>query len=89
MEILSIDTLPTSLSLAAGFAAKLRLAAGSVRRPKSKVKRLIEAAKKEGKVVYWDAGGSAKEWEQLFNKFRLKYPFLRVEHWRATSDAEV
>ena len=52
------------------------------------MKRLIEAAKKEGKVVYWDAGGSTKEWEQLFSKFRLKYPFLGFEHWTA-SDAEV
>jgi iron(III) transport system substrate-binding protein len=47
--------------------------------------RLIEGAKKEGKVVYWDTG-SAREWEQPFKAFRQKYPFLAVEFWRASEN---
>jgi len=50
---------------------------------KLREERLIEGAKKEGKVVFWHTGGSAQEWEPLFNKFRQRYPFLAVEHWRA------
>jgi iron(III) transport system substrate-binding protein len=90
MLIVCVDTLPTSPASAAGLAAELRLAAvaSPQETEKQRETRLVEGAKKEGKVVYWDAGGSAKEWEQLFSKFRQKYPFLVVEHWRA-SDAEV
>jgi iron(III) transport system substrate-binding protein len=54
---------------------------------KQREARLIEGAKKDGKIIYWDAS-TAKEWEPVFNKFRQKYPFLVVEHWR-TGDAEV
>ena len=53
---------------------------------KQREARLIEGAKKEGKVVIWDAG-AAKEWEQAFNKFRQKYPFVVIEHWRGDDAA--
>jgi hypothetical protein len=60
-----------------------------LRQETEKQSEAFDRSRKKGrKVVYWDAGGSAKEWEQLFGKFRLKYPFLRGEHWRA-SDTEV
>lgn len=49
--------------------------------------RLIEGAKKEGKLVFWESG-SAKEWEQVFSKFRQRYGFLTTEFWRA-SDAGI
>ena len=52
---------------------------------KQREAQLIEGAKKEGKVIYWDAS-TAKEWEPVFNKFRQKYPFLVVEHWRGGDD---
>ena len=48
---------------------------------KQREARLIEGAKKEGKVVYWQAS-TAQEWEPVFQKFRQKYPFLVVENWR-------
>lgn len=48
--------------------------------------RLIEGAKKEGKLVYWSAG-NAKEVEPFLAKFRQKYPFLKTEWWRAGSNA--
>lgn len=50
---------------------------------KQRESRIIEGAKREGKVVFWDTGGSVKEWEPVFNRFRQKYPFLVVEQWRA------
>ena len=80
---------PTTAT-SASLDSRLNLAAvaSSQETEKQREARLIEGAKKEGKVVYWDAGGTAKEWEQLFNRFRQKYPFLVVEHWR-TGDAEV
>ena len=70
-------------------ASKLQLAALA---PKSETEkqrevRLIEAAKKEGKVAYWDSV-NAKEWEYVFGKFRQRYPFVATEFWRA-GDAEV
>ncbi|MBI2989116.1 MAG: extracellular solute-binding protein [Deltaproteobacteria bacterium] len=46
--------------------------------------RLIEGAKKEGKLVHWSSS-PAKETEQLLAKFRQKYPFLKTEYWRAGS----
>ena len=52
---------------------------------KQREARLIEPAKKEGKVVYWDTG-SAREWEQPFKAFRQRYPFLEVEFWRASEN---
>ena len=61
--------------------------ASSQETEKQRETRLIEGAKKEGKVAYWDAT-SAREWEPVFKRFRQRYPFLVVEHWIA-SDAEV
>ncbi len=48
---------------------------------KQREARLIEGAKKEGKVIYWQAS-TAREWEPVFQKFHQKYPFLVVENWQ-------
>ena len=48
--------------------------------------RRIEAAKKEGKLVFWSSGG-VKELEAVLAKFREKYPFLKTEVWRSGSAA--
>jgi iron(III) transport system substrate-binding protein len=68
---------------AAPLASDLKIAAvaPSQEAEKQREARLIEAAKKEGKLLLW-AGGPAKEWANVFNKFRERYPFLVVEHWR-------
>jgi iron(III) transport system substrate-binding protein len=52
-------------------------------------KRLIDGAKKEGKLAFWINGWNAKELEQLFSKFRQKYPFITVEYWRASEDTQL
>jgi len=52
-------------------------------------KRLIDGAKKEGKLAFWINGWNANELEQLFSKFRQKYPFVTVEYWRASEDTQL
>lgn len=44
---------------------------------------LIEAAKKEGKVVWWNPS-PAKEVEQVLAKFRERHPYLKTEYWRSS-----
>jgi iron(III) transport system substrate-binding protein len=51
--------------------------------------QLIEGAKKEGKLAFWINGWSANELEKIFGKFRQKYPFLNVEYWRSSEDAQL
>jgi iron(III) transport system substrate-binding protein len=76
-------------ALADPLASSLQVASAAAPREMEKQReaRLIEAAKKEGKVVFW-IGGTAKDWEHVFTKFRQRYPFLVTEHWRA-DDAEI
>src|SRR5262245_38350978 len=77
------------LALAATLASTLQITAAAPAREMEKKREteLIEGAKKEGKVVFW-IGGTAKEWEYVFGKFRQRYPFIVTEHWRA-DDAEI
>jgi iron(III) transport system substrate-binding protein len=51
--------------------------------------RLIEGAKKEGKLAFWINGWTANELEQMFGKFRQRYPFVNVEYWRASEDSQL
>lgn len=51
--------------------------------------RLIEGAKKEAKLAFWINGWTANELEQMFGKFRQRYPFLNVEYWRASEDSQL
>ncbi|MBI2989109.1 MAG: extracellular solute-binding protein [Deltaproteobacteria bacterium] len=44
--------------------------------------RLVEGAKREGKVIWWTPG-AARHLEQVLGKFRQKYPFIKTELWRA------
>src|SRR5262245_54535072 len=82
-----VGTFRPTTAVAASLDAGLTLAAfaPSQETEKERDARLIEGAKKEGKVVVWD-GGNAKEWEHPHNKFRQKYPFLVVELWRTGDD---
>ena len=54
----------------------------AVETEKQKEARLIESAKKEGKVIFWNQG-QAKEMQPVLAKFRQRYPFLQVDYWRA------
>jgi iron(III) transport system substrate-binding protein len=78
-----------NLANANGLVSRMQLAAlaPSSETEKQREARLIEGAKSEGKVVYWDSV-NAKEWEYVFGKFRQRYPFVATEFWRA-GDAEV
>lgn len=51
--------------------------------------RLIDGAKKEGKLAFWINGWNANELEQIFGKFRQRYPFITVEYWRASEDTQL
>jgi iron(III) transport system substrate-binding protein len=51
--------------------------------------RLIDGAKKEGKLAFWINGWNANELEQIFGKFRQRYPFVTVEYWRASEDTQL
>jgi iron(III) transport system substrate-binding protein len=85
LQILVLTTVMvvTQLAVAAPSNLQLAAAASSEEAKKQREARLIEGAKKEGRVVFWHTGGSAQEWEPLFKKFRERYPFLVVENWRA------
>ena len=37
--------------------------------------------------MFW-TGGTAKDWQYVFTRFRQKYPFLTTDYWRAT-DADL
>jgi len=37
--------------------------------------------------MFW-TGGTAKDWQYVFSKFRQKYMFLTTDYWRAT-DADL
>jgi iron(III) transport system substrate-binding protein len=54
---------------------------------KQREAKLIDGAKKEGKLIFWDSG-SAAEREYVFNKFRARYGFLSTEFWRGR-DADI
>ena len=49
---------------------------------KQRQTKLIEAAKKEGKLVFWNQG-QAKEIQPVTDKFQKIFPFLQIEYWRA------
>ena len=75
-------------SIAAPLNSGLLLAAvPSQETEKQREARLIEGAKKEGKVVYWD-GVVQREFDFVFSKFRQRYPFLATELWKG-SDAQI
>jgi len=86
--ILPVSVLGETAAFAAGLDPSSRTAvvAPPQETETQREPRLIEGAKKEGKIVIWDAG-AAKEWEQAFNKFRQKYPFVAIEHWRGDDAA--
>jgi iron(III) transport system substrate-binding protein len=46
--------------------------------------KIVDAAKKEGKLVFWSSD-PAPLMEQVLGKFRQRYPFLATEYWRAGS----
>ena len=77
---LSVLTLPVSLlgqipAFAPGFDPSSRIAvvAPSQETETQREARLIEEAKKEGKIVIWDAG-AAKEWEQRVQQVPPEIP---------------
>lgn len=65
------------------------LAAATPESDAQKETRLIEGAKKEGKLAFWINGWTANELEQIFGKFRQRYPFVTVEYWRASEDTQL
>jgi iron(III) transport system substrate-binding protein len=73
-------------SIAAPLDTGLKLAAvtPSPETEQQREARLIEGAKREGKVVYWD---TASNLDSVFTKFRQKYPFLVIEYWKSTDEA--
>jgi iron(III) transport system substrate-binding protein len=48
---------------------------------KQEMERLIEGAKAEGKVIWWDVM-KPEEAAQVITGFQAKYPFIKVEHTR-------
>ncbi|MGH7848343.1 MAG: ABC transporter substrate-binding protein [Candidatus Binatia bacterium] len=78
--------IPLSISCSLAVTAAILFGPVSVGRSQETVQqreaRLIDGAKKEGKVVWWTPG-SAKHLEQVLAKFRQKYPFVKAELWRS------
>ena len=73
-------TVIVSLSLPA-----LPSTANSQEPEKQRETKLIEAAKKEGRLVFWNPDG-AKQVESALAKFKERYPFIKTEYWRASGD---
>jgi iron(III) transport system substrate-binding protein len=75
--------------VAASLVSSLQVAAvaPSQESERQREARLVEGAKKEGKLMFW-TGGTAKDWQYVFSKFRQKYSFLTTDYWRAT-DADL
>ena len=48
-------------------------------------KKLYEAAKKEGKVIYWDSL-NLKEAAQFIKAFTNKYPGIEVSFWEGNAN---
>jgi iron(III) transport system substrate-binding protein len=46
---------------------------------------LLEAAKREGKLIWWTSG-SATDSRALIKKFNERYPFIQVETWTASGE---
>lgn len=46
------------------------------------MEKLIQGAKKEGKLMFYSVG-SAKDANSLLNRFKKKYPFIKTSFWRA------
>src|SRR5262245_23694790 len=46
---------------------------------------VVEAAKKEAKLVWWTSGTSADS-QNLIKKFNERYPFIQVEFWNAPGE---
>jgi iron(III) transport system substrate-binding protein len=57
------------------------LKAGGPSQKSQELAKLIEGAKAEGKVVWWD-GLKSDEAAPVIEAFQKKYPFLKVEHTR-------
>lgn len=55
--------------------------------PQSSEQQLIEAAKKEGEVVFWSFSFTAPE--GLVKAFQQKYPFVKWKYWDAGSNPEI
>ncbi|MGH7847562.1 MAG: ABC transporter substrate-binding protein, partial [Candidatus Binatia bacterium] len=82
--VLALPLLPGGRVLGPAFAA-----AASQETDKQREARLIEAAKKEGKLSFWINGWNAKELEKMFGKFRQRYPFIQVDYWRSSEDTQL
>src|SRR5215813_13930049 len=67
---------------ASGTPAVLAAATAPVYTDAQREAKLIDGAKKEAKLVFWNQG-QAKEMQPVLDKFRKVYPFLQVEYWRA------
>lgn len=52
--------------------------------PKQKEAEIVEGAKREGVLIFWNQS-PAKESETTLAKFRQRFPFLRTQYWRAGS----
>ncbi len=50
--------------------------------------KLIEGAKKEGKLIFWGTD-QARIMTPVLNAFQKKYPFVQAEYWRAGSEQVV
>jgi ABC-type Fe3+ transport system substrate-binding protein len=46
---------------------------------------VVEAAKKEGKLIWWTSGSSTDS-RALIKKFNERYPFIQVEFWNAPGE---
>jgi len=75
--------------LSAHPALTARLLAAAPKAEAHSEAKLVDGAKKEGKLAFWINGWSAGDLEQIFGKFRQKYPFLNVEYWRSSEDSQL
>ena len=76
------DTVGSVFAFAFAVSVALASVAFSQETMQQREARLIEGAKREGKVVWWTPG-AARDLQKILAKFRERYPFLQTELWRA------
>jgi ABC-type Fe3+ transport system substrate-binding protein len=85
---------PWALSLSAALALVMAMQPATAQSPEDilvykgadRQQKLIEGARKEGQVVLYSAMIVNQALRPIAEKFRKKYPFIKISHWRADSE---
>jgi iron(III) transport system substrate-binding protein len=84
-KIKNLYSMLAPIIVAIAISIGLPASAASQQLDQQREAKLIEGAKKEGRLLFWNPD-AAKQVESALAKFRVKYPFIATEYWRASGD---